>query len=91
MRTILLGIWLSYGADAATTNYALNRGGREILIPSQNVYVINGVVAGEAYLSSHSLSKFSKKHPKAAKLVGIGMIAVRSFVVYHNVEQLRKH
>ena len=90
MKTILLGIYLTFGADAATTQYALNHGGREVLIPSQNVYVIDGVVAGEAFMTSKALSKFNKEHPKAAKIVGIGMIAVRSFVVYHNVEQLRK-
>jgi hypothetical protein len=92
MKIILLGIWLTYGADASTTTYGINkRLVREALIPSQNVYVIDGVTSGEAYLTSKGLLKLNVKHPVAAKLIGIGMIAARSFVVSSNLNQLRKH
>jgi hypothetical protein len=90
MKILLFGVWLSFGSDAATTHYALNHGGREVLIPTQNAYVIDAVAAGEALFASRALNKLNKTHPKAAKILGIGMIAARSFVVYSNVNQLRK-
>jgi hypothetical protein len=90
MKILLFGIWLSYGSDAATTSYALKHGGREVLIPTQNAYIIDSVVAGEGILSTRGLMKLNKTHPRAAKILGIGMIAARSFVVYSNVNQLRK-
>jgi hypothetical protein len=90
MKIILFGVWLSFGADAATTTYALNHGGREVLIPSQNIYVIDSVVSGEAWLTMKGLSRLNSKHPLAAKVLGVGMIGLRSAIVYHNVNQLRK-
>ena len=90
MKILLFGVWLSFGSDAATTNYALNHGGREVLIPSQNAFVIDGVVAGEGLLSTRGLMRLNKTHPKLAKIVGISLIIARSAVVYSNVNQLRK-
>ena len=83
-------MWLSCGADAATTHYALLHGGREVLIPTQNAYVIDGVAVGEAAATSYSLMKFGKNHPRAAKVLGWSIVAARGIVVANNINQLRK-
>ena len=91
MKILLFGIWLSLSADASTTTYGINhRLVREALIPSQNVYVINSVIASEGVLTTKGLMKLNEKHPVMAKVLGVGMIAARSFVIFNNVEQLRK-
>jgi len=91
VKIILFGIWLTYGADAASTHIGINKGlVREALIPTQNVYVIDSVVAGEGLLTTKGLIKLNKTHPVAAKLLGVGMIAARSFVVFNNMKQIEK-
>ena len=92
MKIILLGIWLTYGADATTTTYGINKGiVREALMPTQNVYVISSVTGVEAELTTRGLIKLNKTHPIAAKVLGIGMIAARGLVVSSNMNQLRRH
>ncbi len=91
MKIILVGIWLTLGSDAASTTYGINhRMVKEVLIPSQNVYVIDGVVAAEGVGITTGLNQLNKNHPKLAKIVGVGLIVVRSTIVMNNVEQLRK-
>ena len=91
MKTILFGIWLTCGSDAATTHYALTqRNAKEVVMPTQNPYAIDGIVAGEAALTSLGLYHLNRKHPSIARVVGWSMIALRGAVVVHNVEQLRK-
>jgi hypothetical protein len=91
MKTILLGVWLSFGSDAAATHYAITqRAAREVLIPTQSPWALDGIVAGEAALTSLGLYHLNHNHPKAAKLIGWSIIGLRSVVVYHNVNELRK-
>ena len=90
MKILLISLWLTLGSDAASTTYGINKGlVREVLIPSQNVYVIDGVLTTEASGITAGLLKLNHNHPLIAKITGVSLIAVRGYVVYHNVEQLR--
>lgn len=89
MKIILFGVWLTYGSDALSTNYALKHGGREVLIPSQNALVIDSVIGSEAALTTVGLKKFEINHPTASKILGVALVAMRGFIVYHNINQLR--
>ena len=91
MKIILFGIWLTCGFDAASTHYALtHRAALEVVMPTQNPYAIDGIVAGEAALTSLGLYHLNHNHPKLTRIAGWSMIALRGAVVVHNVEQLRK-
>jgi hypothetical protein len=90
MKILLFGVWLTFSGDAATTHYALTHGGKEIVMPTQKPWVIDATVGAEAALSTTGILWLDKNHPKAAKVIGWSMVAVRGAVVVHNVEQLRK-
>jgi hypothetical protein len=90
MKIMLIVLNLTFGADATTTHYALKHNGTEVIIPSQNPFIIDGAVAAESLSTSLMLAKLNKNHPKAAKLIGWSIIGARGFVVYHNVNELRK-
>ena len=91
MKILLFGVWLSLSGDATSTTIAIHRGAKEALIPSQNVYVIDGIIAAEGGGMTAGLLRLNREHPKAAKIIGWSIVAMRAYVVEHNVEQLRKH
>lgn len=76
--------------DGVTTHQALARGGREVLIPSQNEVVIQSVLAAQAVGFDWALGKLGKQHPTAARNLRIVLIASRAVVVASNINQLRK-
>jgi 3-polyprenyl-4-hydroxybenzoate decarboxylase len=90
MKIMLIVLNLTFGADATTTHYALKHNGTEVIIPSQNPFVVDGAVAAESLSTSLMLIKINKNHPKAAKLIGWSIIGARGFVVAHNINELRK-
>ena len=90
MTHLLLTLNILMGADATTTHVMLNRGGREVLLPTQNPWAINGIVAGEATAMTFGLTTLSKEHPKLAKTLTWTLIGVRGAIVAHNVRELRK-
>ncbi len=91
MKSILLGIWLTFGTDAASTHYALTqRNAKEVVIPTQNPFAIDAIVLGEAGLASFGLNRLNHDHPKLTKIVGWSIIGMRSFVVTRNIMELRK-
>ena len=91
MKILLFGMWLTLSGDASTTTYGINhRLVVEALIPSQNVYVIDGILAAEGGGMTAGLLRLNREHPKAAKIIGWSIVAMRAYVVEHNVEQLRK-
>lgn len=90
MKALLITFNLLCGADATTTHAILTRGGREVLLPTQNPWVVDGVVTGEAFAASKSLQVLSRTHPKTARIIGWSLVGLRSVVVVNNVHQLRK-
>jgi hypothetical protein len=90
MKIMLIVLNLTFGADATTTHYALKHNGTEVIIPSQNPFIVDGFVGAESFSTSIMLNKLGKNHPKAAKLIGWSIIGARGFVVYHNINELRK-
>jgi hypothetical protein len=91
MKIILFGIWMTCSADAVTTHIGLNQGAREVVMPSQNPFILDSIGVSEAAVSSLGIVWLNKhKHPKAARILGWSIIAARGFVVYHNINELRK-
>lgn len=88
MKGLILSWWLLCGGDAATTHYVLKTGGREVMLPTQNPYVIDGWVAAQAHAGS---KLFGPKHTKTSVGIGIGLMAWRGFVVAHNTREIVRH
>lgn len=90
MKELLFALNAVLAADAASTHAVLARGGREVMMPSQNPYVIHGLVAGQAVGLTWGLRQAERSHPKGARIVGWTIVALRAAVVVHNVNQLRR-
>ncbi len=90
MKLMLLFVNLTFGADAATTSYGLKHGATEVMIPSQNVLVLDAIASGEAVSASLGLIKLNKTHPRMAKIFSWSLICARSAVVYHNANEIRR-
>ena len=91
MKELLLTYTLLCGADAGLTHYGLAQGyTREAWLPTQNPWVIDGLVAGQATLAGWALSKQAKTHPKVARVIAWTIIGIRAGAVAWNVHQLVK-
>jgi len=90
VKVLLLAYLLSSGADAITTHYALNHGGREVMWPTQNPWLIDGLTAGQAAATTELVSKLHRSHPRLAITMGVISVAIRGAVVVSNIHQLRK-
>lgn len=91
MKPLMLSWWLLCGADAATTHHVLTTGGQEMLLPSQNPYVVDGMVLAQAAMGAYANRELRKTHPKIAMGVMIGMVAFRAFAVTNNTYQIIQH
>ncbi len=90
MKILLLSYLLLSGADATTTHIALNRGGREVLWPTQNPYLIDGLTAGQAIGVTGLATTLHKGHPRLAVGMLVVSTVVRGVVVVSNIHQMRK-
>jgi hypothetical protein len=84
MKPLLLSIFLSCGADATSTHLALTHGAHELVLPSQNPWVIDGIVAGESAAIAFGLHRLHKTHPKLAKALGWSIVGMRSSIAAYN-------
>lgn len=89
VKTLLVIFTLSCGADASLTHVAINQGAREFVLPSQNRWAIDGMIAGEAVAGDVVLSKLHQHHPKTALIIGWTLVGLRGYAIAHNVRQLR--
>lgn len=90
MKPLIFAIALSFGADAASTHVGrATERTREVLLPTQNPYVIDAIVAGEAIAVSLALNRLHKDHPKLATRLGWGIVGYRSTLAVHNLYALR--
>jgi hypothetical protein len=84
MKTLLLVYLCASGADAASTRYALDRGANEALL-TQNHAANYVIIAGQAGIVTYGVFRYAERHPKLAKVVMIGLLAFKSYVVVSNV------
>lgn len=90
MRFLLIGLLVGHGLDAATTDLAFARGGREVVAPSQHPAVLNLIDAGEGVFEYAAIRRFEAKHPKVARWLLAGALAGQGFAVAHNIKELRR-
>lgn len=90
MGSLLLAFNLLIGGDIATTHYGLTHGAHEMIIPSQNPWVVDAVLVSEAVGGSIALHHVGKQHQKLATWIAVAAIGVRGAVVAHNIAVLRK-
>jgi hypothetical protein len=82
---------LTCGGDTATTVHILRTGGVETWLPTQNPAAAGAIAGGTCVAGMHGVSKLAETHPKAAKVVGWSLVAFRGSIVYHNLDQIRRH
>jgi hypothetical protein len=80
----------TFAADAASTHYMLQGGAYEAVL-TQNGYVNDAIIAGEAVAVGIGLSRWSHRHPTGALILGWTIVGVRGAVVAHNLDQIRRH
>lgn len=84
VKGLILAAWLgSVGLDAASTHYGLTKGGHEFFM-TQNPSVNYVIMGSQAVVGSYVFVKWSKRHPKVAVIVLLGIAAVRVAVAVHN-------
>ena len=88
MKALLLSWWLLCGADAVSTQHILAHGGREMLLPTQNPYAIDGVVFAQALAGDYAVRRLRQTHPRLAIGVAVGLTAFRGFATAHNVHEV---
>lgn len=85
----LLGAWLAAcGTDAVVTHAALRTDRVVELHLSQNPWVTDALVAGQAGAWLLAERRLRKGHPKLAMGVTLGLVAVRGWAVAQNVHTL---
>ncbi len=87
---LLAGYIAAFAADATTTSIAFNRGGREVVMPTQNALVIDAVVAGEAAAGWWAYQRVNAHHPKASKVLYVGLVFAHGAAATWNARQLAK-
>ncbi len=90
MKPLLIVYALISGADATTTHVARIQGAREAWLPSQNVWVLDGIIAGHTAASAWGLVALNARHPRLAKIIGWSVVGVKVGVVAHNARELRQ-
>lgn len=89
MKTLLILIALTHAADAGTTHYALTHGFRETLITPTPW--VNDVILGDmATAQILGLRKLQHTHPKIAWTLAAASVSIRGYVVYHNLQTIRR-
>ena len=83
MKTILLALLLSHGADAASSHVAMARGGHELVL-TQNSGVNAALLAGTAVTSALAFKELRKSHPRWAWGLIVADVAVHSVATAYN-------
>lgn len=90
MKPLLLTFVLSCGVDASQTHYGLLHGATETFLPTQNPWVADGLMAGEAVAGAYALDRLSRSHPTASKRITWILIGARFVAIAWNAHQLLK-
>jgi hypothetical protein len=85
-KPLSIALGCTFAADAASTHYLLQNGGHEMVL-TQNRYVNDAIIAGEAAGVTEGLLHLYRQHPRAATIVGWTIVGIRGAIVAHNVNQ----
>lgn len=88
MKPLILIFNLLCGADAATTHIALTHGAREVLLPTQNPWIVDGIVAGQAVATSTIVHRRGKT--RGITILTWIAIGARGVAVANNIYQLHR-
>jgi hypothetical protein len=89
MKALILIAWIGgCGADAASTHYALARGGHEAVL-TQNRYVNTAIIGSAAAVGAYGSTRWAKRHPRAAALLSVGVAGLRIGIAARNVRAVR--
>jgi hypothetical protein len=91
VKTLLVVWGLTCGGDALTTHHIMRTGGHEAWLPTQNPAVATTIAGGTCAAGLVGVSHLAKDHPKAAKVIGWTIVAVRGAIVVSNLNQIRQH
>jgi hypothetical protein len=88
------GLFLAFnilcGGDSASTHVFINKGIREAVLPTQNPYIIHGIMAAKATGVSLAADFVRRKgNKKIAAVILISGIIVEGFAVQHNIRAMR--
>jgi len=83
MKSILLALLLSHGADAVSSHVAMQRGGQELVL-TQNSGVNAALLAGTAVTSTLAFKELRKAHPRWAWALVLADVGVHSLAALHN-------
>jgi hypothetical protein len=91
VKPLLLAAYLAaFAGDAATSDIALRRGAREVVLPTQNRAVVAGVFAGEAVAGYYAYRWLRPDHPRMARVVYVAVVASHSMAAAWNARQLAR-
>ena len=90
LNWILTAYITSFAADAATTHVALSKGAVEVVLPTQNPFMIDGIVAGQAVAGYMLINHLYKDHPKLAIAIAVGVTAAHGYAALHNIHVTRQ-
>ncbi len=92
MKGLLLTFQLFCAADAATTHYTLATGrGYEVVLPTQNPWVADAIIAGEAVAGTWGVKKLEQHHhQRVARIVAWSLVGIRIAAVAHNLHELSR-
>ncbi len=87
---LTLGLYISAGADLASTRYGIHNGATERNpIAGQHVGGQAAMAFGSAGTVHYVSRSLDQEHPRLATALKVGFIATRGFVTYHNVKVSR--
>ncbi len=84
MKTVLLALLLSHGADAVSSHVAMQRGGHELVL-TQHSGVNAALLAGTAVTSALAFKELRKSHPRWAWGLVIVDVAVHGLATQYNL------
>lgn len=90
MKSLLLIVLLSHGADSGVTHAVRSPGVNRELLLTSNPWVTDGLIAGSATFQLAVFKKWHKKNPKTIWTLALVGAGVRGWAVYHNLHTVRK-
>jgi len=87
---LLAGFIAAMSADAGTTHYGLAKYGCcEVVLPTQNPWVVDGIEAGEITAGIWAFKRLYKHNRKMAVILLVGATIAHSAATVNNVYQLQ--
>lgn len=88
-KALIVAYGISCGADLGTTANSLEAGGREALVPSQNMAVVAAVSTSAMAASSYALVRLHRRHPRWATALTVAGIGFKGWATSRNLAVAR--